>query len=206
MAIKLKLTILALLLIGPLSYAQKKRVETLAIQKPKVAVTSRSYWLGSISYNWWQEQIDLKNPSGQTYPLTASTHGPCIGLGYLYRVVNWDILVNGCFFMGQSDISGVQSTPRYSQRSVETMGVFLGPGVNYRPFRQVSIGLAINGFARSAAWTDPPGGWSAEPKTIISGAAMLDTQWRLGHVVLHQKMGPIFNVGTLWSLGLDYIF
>lgn len=171
----------------------------------KSPVRSRSFIFASVSYNWWQDTMELIDQAGTRFGVTTNSHGTCGGLGYIYRRARWDFTLHGCALIGQSDVVGPANSG-FPRKDVETLAIFASPGFQYRTSGQVSIGVDLVGVFRSTEWGRPPTGWKIESDSRISGGAVLNTQWRISRVVLHQKVGPIYKMGTLWSLGLDYIF
>jgi hypothetical protein len=175
--------------------------------------TSFDYVFTQASYTWWQEELTMTTPTGIKHDLLAHVHGPCVGFGYLHRRVTWDITFSGCGFFGRADVSNTTSqtgTPQeYAKRGIQTIAVFGGPGLYYRPSsRQVGIGIMVPAFARSTQWPALIDGWAIEPSLRISGGVLADAYWRIDRVVVRQKAGPLFNVGYgwFWSLGVEYIF
>ncbi len=167
---------------------------------------TQSRWIGILSYDWWGETFDLKNPRGEAFTLRSNTNGPCIGLGYLKRYVSYDIDYSACGFFGTSDVAAAKSTPTYSQRNVPTYGGFLGAGFYYKPRNgRVRFGLQPAAMVRYAEWT-VPNGWAIDSKMRVTGGGFLQADWRLNNVFITEKTGYFASVGWVWSLGLSIMY
>lgn len=193
----------------------KKKIDTPTVS-PSVAknVTkkvpnverSQTRWIGILSYDWWGETFDLKNPQGEAFTLKSNTNGPCIGLGYLKRYVSYDMDYSLCGFFGTSDVAAARNTPTYAQRNVPTYGGFLGAGFYYKPRNgRVRFGLQPAAMARYADWTVPRD-WTIDSKLRLTGGAFIEADWRLNNIFVTEKTGYFASVGWVWSLGISIMY
>jgi len=191
---------LLLILYSTASWSADNQVKT---HLKKRAASHHSFIFATVNYVWWQESVTVTAAAGQNYEMFVNAHGPCAGLGYLYRLSNWDLLFSGCAMYGSSNVG---DGTNYFQKGVDTLALIAGPSVQYRAGTKVNIGLGIPAVYRTTSWELPTPAWKVEPASRISAGLLLEAQWRIRRTILQQKIGPVLGMGWQWSLGFNYIF
>ncbi len=179
------------------------RLPTQVTKKRRPPPRRSSYLAATLGYIWWQETLDLITPSGTRHTLVGNTNGPCIGLTWLHRGNEWDYSLNGCVVVGFTDVSS-QRTIDYFQQSVETYGIIVGPGLQFRPDGgKVSLGIQLPLVGKYTSWAVPSSAYKVSSETKLTGGALLDASWRLQRYVIHQKVGFVYSLGWTWLVQLE---
>jgi hypothetical protein len=174
---------------------------------PRRRRESVSMIYGSFSWLWWQEPLELSAPSGTKYSMLATANGPCFGGGWRRVKLKTEFNVNACFFSAGNEVGANQTLIRYYQQGVESYGIVIGPGYLWRPSSgSVSLGFQVPLFARYAQWTIPAEGYDVLSATRITGGFLLEGTWGGPKFALTQKVGLMYQMGALWSLGFNFRF